>query len=272
MGEPAEGSAISEAGRIKDGILIAYLADFTTRWDAFIADITVSGRYPPDDRIRRALQPPSPLKQLIESLASETNLTPPTAIGSRGGGGMAGTVLRTASLFSRRIYSGMNRANQVEQINAGQPPAPPGPLDEVIEHYRWLRELTPSASGPSPIDDALDALKQAADSNLAMKSAAGMGDPVLQHDRTSSAMAATSKLQQVSHALPPGRRRPVHELRDVEHSSRSTRAHMPGSPRSTLVSFSHSASRSWRRVFPFSNSDASRPRSTTSAGCSVPPG
>ena len=203
MGQTQQGTPLSEAGRIKDGVLIAYLADFTQHWDAFIAEIGVSGRYPPDERIRRALQPPSPLKQLIESLATETNLTPPGLPGQRGGGGLAGTILRTSSLFSRRIYSGMNRANQVEQINSGQPPAPPGPLDEVIEHYRWLRELTPSAGGPSPIDDALDALKAAADSTLAAKSAAGMGDPLLQHTSTSSAMAATAKLQQVSHALPP---------------------------------------------------------------------
>ena len=203
MGQPQQGAPLSEAGRIKDGVLVAYLSDFTRRWDDFIGDIGVSGRYPPDDRIRRALQPPSPLKQLIESLASETNLTPPSLPGARGGGGAAGAILRTSSLFSRRIYSGMNRANQVAQINAGGPPAPPGPLDEVIEHYRWLRELTPASGGPSPIDDALDALKQAADANLAAKSAAGMGDPLLQHTSTSSAMAATAKLQQVSHALPP---------------------------------------------------------------------
>ena len=202
MGEPQQGTPLSEAGRIKDGILVAYLSDFTKRWDAFIDDIGVSGRYPPDDRIRRALQPPSPLKQLIESLANETNLTPPS-LNTRTGGGMAGSLLRTSSLFSRRIYSGLNRVNQVEQVNSGQPPAPPGPLDEVIEHYRWLRELTPSTSGPSPIDDALDALKQAADANVAAKSAGGMGDPLLQHTATSSAMAATAKLQQTSHALPP---------------------------------------------------------------------
>ncbi len=202
MGQPQQGAGLSEAGRIKDGVLVAYLSDFTRRWDDFIADIGVSGRYPPDDRIRRALQPPSPLKQLIESLASETNLTPPS-LNTRTGGGAAGALLRTSSLFSRRIYSGVNRANQIAQVNAGGPPAPPGPLDEVIEHYRWLRELTPASGGPSPIDDALDALKQAADATLAAKSAAGMGDPLLQHTSTSSAMAATSKLQQVAHALPP---------------------------------------------------------------------
>ena len=201
LGRPSEGGGLSETGRVKDGILVAYLQDFTKHWDAFIDDIGVSARYPPDERIRRALQPPSPVKLLIESLASETNLTPPGAPGGRTGA--AGVILRTSSLFSRRIYSGMSRARQVEQINAGQPPAPPGPLDEVIEHYRWLRDLTPSTGGPSPIDDALEALKEVADSTGAAKAAGGMGDPVLQHEKTSSAMAATSKLQQVTHDLPP---------------------------------------------------------------------
>ena len=90
MGEAQQGTPLSEAGRIKDGVLVAYLADFTRHWDEFIADIGVSGRYPPDERIRRALQPPSPLKQLIESLATETNLTPPGLPGQRGGGGTGG--------------------------------------------------------------------------------------------------------------------------------------------------------------------------------------
>ena len=200
LGRPPEGTPLSENGRVKDGILVAYLQDFTKRWDGFIDDIGVSGRYPPDERIRRALQPPSPVKLLIQSLASETNLTPPGAPGKTG---MAGAVLRTSSLFSRRIYSGMNRANQVEQINAGQPRSPPGPLDEVVEHYRWLRDLTPSTSGPSPIDDALAALKDVADSTGAAKAASSMGDPVLQHEKTGSAMAATSKLQQITRTLPP---------------------------------------------------------------------
>ncbi len=202
VGEAQGGGGLSEAGRIKDGILVAYLADFTRHWDGFIDDIGISGRYPPDDRIRRALQPPSPVKQLIESLASETNLTPPN-LNMRSGGGFAGAALRTSSLFSPRIYRGMNRVNQVESVNSGQPPAPPGPLDEVIEHYRWLRELIPGGNGPSPLDDALAALKDAADAKTAAQSASGMGDPLLQHSSTSSAMAATAKLQQVSRALPP---------------------------------------------------------------------
>ncbi|MBE7217958.1 MAG: type VI secretion system membrane subunit TssM [Caulobacteraceae bacterium] len=200
LGRPAEGAPLSEAGRVKDGILVAYLQDFTRRWDGFIADIGVSGRYPPDERIRRALQPPSPVKLLIQSLANETNLTPP---GAPGKAGLAGAALRTSSLFSRRIYSGMNRANQIAQVNAGQPPSPPGPLDEVVEHYRWLRELTPASGGPSPIDDALSALKDVADSAGAAKAASSMGDPVLQHEKTGSAMAATSKLQEITHTLPP---------------------------------------------------------------------
>ena len=200
LGRPAEGSGLSQTGRVKDGILVAYLQDFTRHWDPFIDDIGVSARYPPDERIRRALQPPSPVKLLIESLSAETNLTPPSAPGKTGA---AGTVLRTASLFSSRIYSGLNRERQIEQINSGQPRSPPGPLDDVIEHYRWLRELVPAAGGPAPIDDALAALKEVADSSGAAKAAGGMGDPLLQHSATSSAMAATSKLDQITRTLPP---------------------------------------------------------------------
>ena len=201
-GEPAQGSSLAQAGAIKDGILVAYLNDFTRQWDDYINDIGVAGQQPPDERIRRALRPPSPVKQLIASLAGETDLTPPASPIKEGG--IATRVLRTASIFSRRIYSGYSRAQQVGAAASGGPASasPPGPLDEVVEHYRWLRELIP-AGGPSPLDDALEALKSSADSTLAAKAAAGMGDPLLQKDKLSSAMAATSKLKQTASVLPP---------------------------------------------------------------------
>ena len=199
-GEPAQGSSLAQAGAIKDGILVAYLNDFTRQWDDFINDIGVSGQQPPDERIRRALRPPSPVKQLMTSLAAETDLTPPASPVKAGG--LANRVLRTASIFSRRIYSGYSRVQQVGQAAGGGAPSPPGPLDEVIDHYRWLRELIP-AGGPSPLDDALEALKSSADSTLAAKAASGMGDPLLQKDKLSSAMAATSKLKETAAVLPP---------------------------------------------------------------------
>ena len=203
LGTPSEGSPLSETGRTKDGLLVAYLSDFTRRWDGFIDDIAVSGRYPPDERVRRALQPPSPFKLLIESLATETDLTPPH-LNTRSGGGLAGAALRTSSLFSRRIYSGMNRANQVAMVNSGQPPSPSGsagrrgralPLAARPAAERRRRAFAHPTT-------ALSALKDAADSSLAAKAAGGMGDPLLQHEKTSGAMAATAKLQQVSHAKP----------------------------------------------------------------------
>ena len=199
MGEASLGGSVSEAGRVKDGILIAYLADFTRQWDDYINDIGISGQYPEDERIRRAVRPPSPVKALFSSLASETNLTPPSVAPPRTGFGAA--VLRTTSLFSPRIYSGVSRADQFSQIAAAGPPKPKGPLDEVIDHYQWLRDLQP-LQGPSPLDDALNALKDTADSTLAAKTAQGMGDSTLQKDRASTAMADTAKLKQSAAGLP----------------------------------------------------------------------
>ena len=199
MGEASLGGSVSEAGRVKDGILIAYLADFTRQWDDYINDIGISGQYPEDERIRRAVRPPSPVKALFSSLASETNLTPPSVAPPRTGFGAA--MLRTTSLFSPRIYSGVSRADQFSQIAAAGPPKPKGPLDEVIDHYQWLRDLQP-LQGPSPLDDALNALKDTADSTLAAKTAQGMGDSTLQKDRASTAMADTAKLKQSAAGLP----------------------------------------------------------------------
>ena len=198
-GEAAQGSSVAQAGRIKDGILIAYLADFTRRWDEYIGDIAISGKYPMDERIHRAVRPPSPVKALFASLAAETNLAPPSLARGKGGAGMG--ALRTAALFSRTIYSGVNRADQIGAANAYNGPAQKGPLDEVIDHFAWLRDLQP-ASGPSPLDDALDALKETGDSTLAAKAAGGMGDATLQKDKTSSAMASATKLKSASAGLP----------------------------------------------------------------------
>lgn len=194
------GPMTSEAGAVKDALLTTYLADFTKRWDDMIDDVVVSGELPMDQRLRLAVLPPSPVKALFGAWADETNLTPPSL--TKGGGGAA---LRIGSIFSRNIYRGMQRANQVGSAvkdgNGGQA-APPGPLDEVIEHFRWLREMNPG-SGPSPVDDALNALTAVGDTGAAAKSAAGLGDPMLQKGKAADAMAATARLAQVSSAMPP---------------------------------------------------------------------
>jgi type VI secretion system protein ImpL len=187
----------NQAGAVKDALLTTYLADFTRRWDEMIDDVVVSGEMPMDDRLRMAVRPPSPVKALFQAWADETNLTPPSV--TRGQGGAA---LRVGAIFSRNIYRGLQRAEQVGSAARTAPPAPPGPLDEVVDHFRWLRELNPG-QGPAPIDDALNALTAVGDTGTAARSAAGLGDPTLQRDRTAGAMAATARLGQVSSTLPP---------------------------------------------------------------------
>lgn len=199
-GGPATGSGgltDSRAGAVKDALLTTYLADFTRRWDETIDDVTVSGELAMDERLRMAVRPPSPVKALFSSWADETDLTPPSL---RKGKGNA--ALRVGSIFSRSIYRGMSRADQVGNAAATAPAGPPGPLDEVVEHFRWLREMNP-ASGPAPIDDALNALTAVGDTGTAARSAAGLGDPLLQRDRTAGAMAATARLGQVAATMPP---------------------------------------------------------------------
>jgi len=188
----------NQAGAVKDALLTTYLADFTRRWDEMIDDVVVSGELPMDERLRMAVRPPSPVKSLFGAWGTETDLTPPSV--TKGQGGAA---LRVGAIFSRNIYRGLQRAEQVgSAARSSGPPAPPGPLDEVVEHFRWLRELNPG-QGPAPIDDALNALTAVGDTGTAARSAAGLGDPLLQRDRAAGAMAATARLGQVSATLPP---------------------------------------------------------------------
>jgi type VI secretion system protein ImpL len=187
----------SEAGRIKDALLTTYLADFTRRWDALIDDVVVSGERPMDERLQVAVRPPSPVKALFTAWAEETDLTPPSLTKGKGG-----AALKVGSIFSRNIYRGLQRADQVRSAANTAPAAPPGPLDEVIEHFRWLRDMSP-ATGPAPVDDALIALTAVGETGTALRSAVGLGDPLLQRDRTAGAMSATARLGQVAATLPP---------------------------------------------------------------------
>lgn len=194
---PRDGPLTSEAGRLKDALLTTYLADFTRRWDNLIDDTIVSGERPMDERLQLAVRPPSPVKALFSAWGEETDLTPPSLTKGR-----SASALRVGALFSRSIYRGLNKADQVGNASAQGGPAPPGPLDEVIAHFRWLHDMAPP-TGPSPLDDALIALTAVGDTGTAARSAAGLGDPALQHDKTASAMAATARLGQVAGGLPP---------------------------------------------------------------------
>jgi len=194
---PRSNPLASETGRIKDALITTYLADFTRRWDAMIDDVVVSGERPMDERLQVAVRPPSPVKALFTAWGDETDLTPPSLTKGRGA-----AALRIGSLFSRSIYRGLNQAQQVNNAANSAGPAPPGPLDEVIAHFRWLHEIAPP-SGPSPLDDALVALTAVGDTGTAARSAAGLGDPGLQREKTAGAMAATARLGQVAGGLPP---------------------------------------------------------------------
>lgn len=196
-GERAAPGMSSGAGRIKDALLTAYLADFTNRWDDFIDDIAVSGERPIRDRIQLATRPPSPVRSLFNTMANETDLTPPSL---KAGSGTR-SALQVGAVFSRSIYRGLQRADQVGSAAHTTNKAPPGPLDEVIDHFRWLRDmLPPGAAGP--LDQALGALAQVGDAGGAAAAAAGMGNAGLQQSSSAAAMSATAKLGVVSSALP----------------------------------------------------------------------
>lgn len=192
------GGQAGGAGRIKDALLTAYLADFTNRWDDFIDDIAVSGERPIRDRIQLATRPPSPVRSLFNAMANETNLVPPSL--KQGSG--ARNALQVGSIFSRSIYRGMQRANMVGSAVQNGPPRPPGPLDEVVEHFAWLREMIP-AGGAGPLDQALAALGEVGSASGAASAAAGMGNASLQQQSSANAMSATAKLGTVAGSLPP---------------------------------------------------------------------
>ncbi len=195
-GERPSGSA--GVGRIKDALLTAYLADYTNRWDNLIDDITVSGERPIRDRIELATRPPSPVRALFNTLASETDLTPPSF---KQGSATRG-YLNVAGLFSRSIYRGASLATSVQSQMGQQPAGPPGPLDEVIAHFAWLREMIP-AGGAGPLDQALTALGDVGSTGGAAAAAHDMGSPVLQQQSAAAAMGATAKLGTVTSTLPP---------------------------------------------------------------------
>ncbi len=195
-GERSQGNA--GIGRIKDALLTAYLTDFTNRWDNLIDDIAVSGERPIRDRIQLATRPPSPVRSLFNTLASETKLTPPSL--RHGAGGR--NALQVGALFSRNIYRGLQRGTSVGSAIETAPAGPPGPLDEVIAHFAWLRDMIP-AGGSGPLDQALAALGDVGATSGAATAAGAMGNPALQQQSAATAMAATAKLGSITSTLPP---------------------------------------------------------------------
>ncbi len=205
MGEPsgANVASMKATGALKDEILISYFREFVKVWDEQISDIGVGGSGTIQERMTRAALPASPIRRVMKVMATETDLTPP-------GIGKASKVSKfanVASIFSSRIYSAKRRADQVAgtatAASSGSAPAQAGELDEVIEHFLWLRNLVGGPAGQTPLDRALDALKGAGDAMTDAAAAGQQGDPGLMKAGQAKAMAATATLAAATTNLPP---------------------------------------------------------------------
>jgi type VI secretion system protein ImpL len=208
MGEPggANVASMKATGALKDDIIIAYLREFVRIWDEQITDIGIGGTGTIQARMSQAALPNSPIRVVMKKMAQETDLSPP-------GLGKASKVSKfanVASIFSSRIYSAKSRADQVTNAAAyagssgnGAVAAQPGELDEVIAHFKWLRELVGGPAGLTPLDRALGALAGAGDAMAGAAAAGQQGDPNLIKAEQAKAMAATASLAAATNTLPP---------------------------------------------------------------------
>lgn len=202
MGEASNANAASmkATGALKDDIIIAYLREFVRVWDEQIADLGIGGSGTLQERMTRAAEPNSPVRVVMKRMALETDLSPP-------GIGKASKISRfanVASLFSSRIYAAKTRTDQLSataSYGANTAESQPGVLDEVIQHFKWLRNLVGGQAGQTPLDRVLDAMKGAGAAMGGAASAGATGDPSLMKAKQAEAMQATAGLKAATDSL-----------------------------------------------------------------------
>jgi type VI secretion system protein ImpL len=127
------GSQLQVATRIVSGIYDLYRADYIRVWDSLLSDLTVVPLSTPSQAaevLAILIGAPSPLKQLLEAIAEQTNFDLPAAAG-----GLASSVVATNPLLS-----GL--------------PAPP--RDPISAHFAPMRNAVVAPQGKeSQIDGVL---------------------------------------------------------------------------------------------------------------------
>ncbi len=172
---PAAETGITEDAldRLTRDVFNLYYDDFVARWDRVLADIDIIPPASISDarRITNILSGAnSPLKNLLESAARETELTRHPSDGLPLD---ANEAVDTATAVARQNFFSIFDA-QTQQVMAAlqgsrrpgadgsAPPPPPPPGQYVVDQFAWLRDFAvPSGEGvPSRLDDMIELIRE----------------------------------------------------------------------------------------------------------------
>jgi type VI secretion system protein ImpL len=171
FGEGAQALTDDALGNLTRDVLNLYYDDYVARWDRLLADIDIVPASSARDaaRITNILAGAnSPIKNILESVADETELTrvPEAPEGTiavdeatQGALGEVFSRYGKASLDqpTRDLLNAMSGGNGFQTLaTASEEELPPLPGQYVEDQFAWLRDLTRSEEGvPSPLDDVV---------------------------------------------------------------------------------------------------------------------
>jgi type VI secretion system protein ImpL len=156
--ESATASGSSE--QMKVAVQQLYFDDYIKQWDRLLADVRIVPFSSLDQgaRITNALSgADSPLRKFLQAAAKETTLD-----GVKSGNAVTGSV---NALVQGKLDAARKKLETVLASGAEEPPSPAAkPANPVDAHFDSLHKLvgSPGAPGPTPLDQVLAMLKDAA--------------------------------------------------------------------------------------------------------------
>ena len=170
LGIPDRGVAatLAETTKLRRDVLGLYLDDYTRRWDAMIADISLkafSSLAEATDELSLLSAPDSPLRDILQSIDTQTQLSR-TGAGDAAGAKAEATAAklgkRAAGIGAFEAKGGMTFAeNELasvlgESLGSEDGGKPVDPATRVDEHFKWVHEFVAGKQGEKPpMEDAI---------------------------------------------------------------------------------------------------------------------
>ena len=210
-------AVLRDASRLRRDVMVLYLDDYTRRWDAMLADITVK----PVANLTEALDqlstlsgPASPLREVMLSIDSQTQLSRVAAADQMAAAAEARAARigqRAAGFAQWEARSGLSfRQNEVinimgELFGTDTGGKPVDPAKRVDEHFRTLHAFVTAPEGlVPPMEQAIAKMAQMYTSMSLVANAPNQGQAVLSQIAGGAGNAsAAQQLQDSARGMPP---------------------------------------------------------------------
>jgi len=224
LGLPDHGVAatVAETARLRRDVLGLYLDDYVRKWDALIGDVALKPFTDVNtgaDELSRLSGPASPLRELLQSIDHETQLSHVSGLSAaqdQAEGAAAKAAKKAGGFASLEARAGLsNQENALVEIlgggfGKGGGTKPENPTDRVEQHFKWIHDFTAGHDGlPSPMEAAITKMATMAQNMTAVAGAANPGAALLAQvaggggGGGGGAGGAAAQLQAMAKDLPP---------------------------------------------------------------------